>query len=323
VQALREPWVRALAALLLVVLLGVLFNADGAFFKLETQRDMLRDISRLAILACGMTIVILAAGIDLSVGSVLALSAVTFATLSIHQGWSAWTAIPATLAVGLACGLFSGALVARFRLQPFVATLAMMVLARGLAKAVSGGQKISTAVQQADGSFAYVSAPPVFELLGGRVLGDSVAVVSLVFLACVGVAWLLLSRLRWGRYVYAVGGNEEAARLAGVPVTGVKLMAYGSCGLFAAVAGICQAAEELQGDPEAGSTYELTAIAIVVIGGTHLTGGRGGVGLTLLGALTIGTLEKVLSINAVPESGRLVLTGAILIAAVLFQGARR
>jgi ribose transport system permease protein len=315
--------VRALAALLLVVLLGVWFNADGAFFKLETQRDMLRDISRLAILACGMTVVILAAGIDLSVGSVLALCAVTFATLSIHQGWSAWSAIPATLAVGLACGLASGGLVARFRLQPFVATLAMMVLARGLAKAVSGGQKVSTAVQQADGSYAYVAAPPVFELWGGRVLGESIAVVSLVFLACVAVAALLLSRLAWGRYVYAVGGNEEAARLAGVPVAGVKLMAYGLCGLFAAVAGICQAAEELQGDPEAGFTYELTAIAIVVIGGTHLMGGRGGVGLTLLGALTIGTLEKILSINAVPESGRLVLTGGILIGAVLFQGVRR
>jgi ribose transport system permease protein len=322
-KALREPWVRALVARLLVVALGILFNADGAFFKLETQRDMLRDISRIAILACGMTVVILAAGIDLSVGSVLALSAVTFATLSIHQGWSVWTAIPATLAVGLACGLLSGGLVARLRLQPFVATLAMMVLARGLAKAVSGGQKVSTAVQQADGSYSYVSAPPIFELLGGRVLGDSVAVVSLVFLACVGVAWVLLARLRWGRYVYAVGGNEEAARLAGVPVTGVKLMAYGLCGLFAAVAGICQAAEELQGDSEAGFTYELTAIAIVVIGGTHLMGGRGGVGLTLLGALTIGTLEKILSINAVPESGRLVLTGVILIAAVLFQKVRR
>lgn len=321
--SLGDPWVRALAALALVLLIGAVFNADEAFFKLDTHRDMFRHISRYAILACGMTLVILSGGIDLSVGSVLGLSAVSFAVFSIHWGWSAWLAIPLTASVGVACGLVSGSLIGRFRIQPFVATLAMMVFARGLAKLATGGKKVSTALPQPDGSYTYVPAPPVFDAINARVGGGEVAVVTLVFAACVLVCWVLLTRLRWGRYLYAVGGNEEAARLSGVPVLGTKLLAYGLCGFFSAVAGVCQAAEELQGDPEAGQTYELTAIAIVVIGGTNLMGGRGGIALTLLGAITIGYLEKILSINAVGEASRLMLTGAIIVAAVLLQGRRR
>jgi ribose transport system permease protein len=133
----------------------------------------------------------------------------------------------------------------------------------------------------------------------------------------------LCARHRVGRYFRAIGGNEEAARLSGVDVRGVKILAYVLSGLCAAVAGICQAAQEQQGDPEAGATYELTAIAMVVIGGTSLAGGRGGMGLTLLGVLTIGYLDKILSINAVPEASRLMLTGVIVIAAVFAQRSSR
>lgn len=303
--------------------MGAVFNADGAFFKADTHRDMFRHISRYAILACGMTLVIISGGIDLSVGSILGLSAVTFSIFSIRWGLSPWLAIPLCALVGLACGLASGGLIARFKIQPFIATLAMMVFARGLAKWVSGGQKISRAVQQPDGTYKYIDAPPIYDLLNAKVLGDNVAVVTLIFLASVLICWILLRKLRWGRYLYAIGGNEEAARLSGVSVFGMKLLAYGMAGFFSAVAGICQAAEEYQGDPEAGQTYELTAIAIVVIGGTNLMGGRGGIGLTLLGVMTIGYLEKILSINAVGEASRLMLTGAIIIGAVLFQKVRR
>ena len=123
--------------------------------------------------------------------------------------------------------------------------------------------------------------------------------------------------------MFAIGGNEEAARLSGVPVVMAKVAAYLFAGLLAAVAGLCQAAQEQQGDPEAGVGYELTAIAMVVIGGTSLMGGRGGIGLTIVGALTIGYLDKILSINAVPEAGRLMLTGVIVIAAVLAQRRKR
>ena len=123
---------------------------------------------------------------------------------------------------------------------------------------------------------------------------------------------------RWGRQLYAIGGNEKAARLSGVPVVWSRTWPT-RFRVLAAVAGICQAAQEQQGDPEAGTTYELTAIAIVVIGGTSLMGGRGGIGLTLIGTLTIGYLEKILSINAVPEAWRQILTGVIIVAAVLAQ----
>ena len=313
------PWIRALSALLFVFLLGLIFNADGAFFQWGTHRDMLRQISVIGMLACGMTLVIITAGIDLAVGSVLGLNAVLFALLCLRLGWPPLLAAGACLLVGLACGALAGTVIARFSMQPFIATLAMMVFARGLAKSISGGEKVSRAVLQPDGSYGYVDLPHFFQRIDYRVLGGNVAVVTLIFLACVVICWILLAKLRWGRYLYAVGANEEAARLSGVPTRLVKLLAYGLSGAFAAVAGICQAVQEQQGDPEAGATYELSAIAMVVIGGTSLMGGRGRIGFTLLGTLTIGYLEKILSINAVSEAGRLILTGIIIVAAVLLQ----
>ncbi len=375
-RVLAEPIARAALALLIIFVLGLVFHADGAFLKWGTHRDMLRQTSVYGILACGLTVVIISGGIDLSVGSVLGLAAVVFSILSIHWGWSPWVAVPAVLAVGAACGATSGAIVAdydlrarslalisaalaacaaamawsllswsgglvaaaflvclvavalalravsRVAVQPFIATLAMMVFARGLAKHLSGGKKISQYVQTESG-FEVVDLPRIYALIDSRILGDNLSVVTLIFLGCLALSWLLLARLRPGRFVYAIGGNEESARLSGVPVAATKILAYGLCGAFSAVAGICQAAQETQGDPEAGAGYELSAIAIVVIGGTSLMGGKGGVLLTLLGTLTIGYLEKILSINAVGESLRLMLTGAIVVGAVLFQATRR
>ena len=322
-RAAGSPAGRALLALVLVLAMGILFHADGAFFKLGTHRDALRQASVFGILACGMTLVIITGGIDLAVGSILGLAAVCFSLMSIHWAWTPWLAVPLCLAVGAACGGVSGTLAAGFRVQPFIATLAMMVFARGLTKYVSGGMKISTAVQNPDGTYRYVDVPEIFRRIDSRILGDNLSMVTVIFLVCIAVTWIALARHRWGRELYAIGGNEEAARLSGVPVTRAKIMAYAASGLMASVAGICQAAQEQQGDPEAGSTYELTAIAIVVIGGTNLMGGRGGIGLTLIGTLTIGYLEKILSINAVPEAGRLMLTGVIIVAAVLAQRRRR
>jgi len=318
-SALASPAGRAFLALLLVLAAGAIFNADGAFFKIGTHRDTLRQASVYGMLACGMTLVIVSGGIDLAVGSLVALAAVCAGKMAIHWNWPWWQVVPGCLAVGLTCGAVSGWVTATLRVQPFIATLSMMVLARGLAKFASGGMKVSTAVQNPDGSYRYVDVPPLFRAIDHRILGGNLSVVTVIFLVCVALAWLALSRHRWGRYLYAIGGNEEASRLSGVPVTGAKICAYAASGLFAAVAGLCQAAQEQQGDPEAGSGYELTAIAMVVIGGTSLMGGRGGIGLTLFGVLTIGYLDKILSINAVPEAGRLVLTGIIIVAAVLTQ----
>ena len=319
---LTRPAARALLALALILAVGAVFNANGAFFRWDTHRDMLRHISRFGILACGMTLVIISGGIDLAVGSILGLTAVVSALMMIHWQWHPLVAVPLCLLMGAAGGAVSGGLIARFRIQPFIATLAMMVFARGAAKYISGGQKIAQGVQTESG-YEFLPLPKFFELLNAKILMDNVAVVTLVFLGCLAVSWMVLERLRVGRHLYAIGGNETAARLSGVPVSWAKVFAYAMSGLFAAVAGVCQAAQETQGDPEAGVSYELTAIAIVVIGGTSLTGGRGGMILTLLGTLTIGYLEKILSINAVSEAGRLMLTGAIIVSAVLFQRGRR
>ena len=317
---LHTPLIRALLALVLVVALGAIFSAHGAFFRWATHRDMLRQVSVFGILACGLTPLIISGGIDLSVGSVLGLGAVLAAQLAIRLGEPGGLVLLGVLSVGAIAGLISGAIVTRFKAQPFIASLAVMVVARGVAKWLSGGEKVSRAIAQADGSFAYATLPAIFSQLSRKIWGGNVAMVTLVFLGAALLTWILLARLHHGRYLYAIGGNEVAAHFSGVPVVRTKLLAYAWSGLFATLAGLCQAAQEEQGDPEAGIGYELTAIAIVVIGGTSLAGGRGGLGLTLLGALTIGYLEKILSINAVPEASRLMLTGAIIVAAVLLQG---
>jgi ribose transport system permease protein len=316
---LERPALRALVPLFAVLLIGSAFHAEGAFFAWQTHRALLREIAVPGILACGMTVVIITAGIDLAVGSVLALSAVTFALVSMHLGWPAMLALAVVLVIGASAGALSGTFVAAFRLQPFIVTLATMVFARGLAKELSGGQKVSSYFRDASGEFVAVPMPAVWSTLDSRVLADSVSVVTLVFVTCALATYVVLDRLRIGRYLRAIGGSFEAARLSGVPVKGTLIFAYALSGLFAAVAGICQAAQETQGDPETGLGYELDAIAMVVLGGTSLSGGRGGIGLTLVGALTLGYLQKVLSLNAYSSEARLMLTGAILIAAVLFQ----
>ena len=318
-----SPVARALLALLFMLLIGCVFNAGGAFFHWSVHRDMLRQVSTFGILAAGMTIVIITAGIDLSVSSVLALAAVSFAYLTLPRGWPALLAIPAVLAGGAALGAASGALVARMRIQPFIVTLAMMVFARGLAKVVSGGEKITNYVPGPGGTEHVIPLPRIFGMIDHRILGGELSIVTIVFAVCVLLTWVLLSRLRLGRYFYAVGGNQEAARLSAVPIGWTLVAAYAFSGLLAAVAGICQAAQEMQGDPETGMGYELDAIAMVVIGGTTLAGGKGSVVLTLIGVLTIGYLQKILSLNAAPEATRLMLTGGIIICAVLFQRGRR
>ena len=247
------PATRALLALVLVLVIGCIFNADGAFYKIGTHRDALRQASVFGILACGMTLVIISGGIDLAVGSMLALASVSFSLMTIHWGWSPWLAFPLTLCIGMLCGAMSGGAAAWFGIQPFIATLAMMVFARGLAKTVSGGMKVSTALRNDDGTYRYVDVPAIFRFIDSRILGGNVSVVTVIFLVCALVTWIVLTRHRWGRQIYAIGGNEEAARLSGVPVAWTKLLAYAASGLLAGVAGICQAAQEQQGDPEAGA----------------------------------------------------------------------
>ncbi len=319
-----KAWVRALLALAIILIIGCIFSANGTFFRWSAHRDMLRQSSVYGMLACGLTLVIITGGIDLGVGSVVAAVGVPYSILLMARGESPRFVVPICLAIGIACGVWNGFLIGKFKFQPFIATLAMMTFARGFAKYISGGRKVMNATFNDDGTFVYNSTfPPLTEWLNSRILDNNLAIVTIIMLICMLITFIVLSKLVWGRYIYSIGGNEEAARLSGVPVLATKMLTYGLCGFFCAVAGICQAAQEYQGDPEAGTGYELTAIGMVVIGGTSMTGGRGGVGLTLIGVLTMGYLDKILSLNAVNEASRLMLTAVIIIVAILFQSARR
>jgi ribose transport system permease protein len=318
-EFLASPISKALLALVLIIILGVVFNAQGSFFLAGTHRDTLRQASVYGILACGMTLVIISGGIDLAVGSVTGLTAVLFAIFTIWFDFPAWLAILLCIGIGCIAGLASGTLIAKAKLQPFIATLAMYTFARGLARLITDGKKVSTYIQDSTGNFIIKELPKIFTQIDTRILDGSINVVTIIFLVCLIITWILLSKHKWGREIYALGGNEEAARLSGVPVNISKILVYTYCGMLSAIAGICVAAQTQQGDPGAGTGYELTAIAMTVIGGTSMAGGRGGIGLTLLGILTIAYMEKILSINAVPEALRLMITGVIIVVAVLAQ----
>lgn len=310
---------RSFMALLFIIALGSIFNAKGAFFEFNTHRDLLRQVSVYGILAMGMTVVIISGGIDLSVGSILGLSSVFFSLLTIHHNYSAFIAIVLTLLLALSIGGLSGWLIHQFKIQPFIATLSMMVFARGLAKFISDGQKISQAVQVESGEFIYKDIPAIFNFLDAKIFSNNIAVVTVIFISITLIIFPILKYHRFGRGLLAIGGNEETSRLSGINVGAIKIKAYLISALLACIAGICQAAQEQQGDPEAGNSYELNAIAMAVIGGNSLAGGNGGIPQTFVGVLAIGYLEKILSINAVPESTRLMVTGGIIIIAVLFQ----
>ena len=196
---------RALIALLSVVVLGLIFNADGAFFKIGTHRDALRQASVFGILAVGMTVVIITGGIDLSVGSILAVSAVLFSLFTIHFDWPSWIAVLASIGVGAILGAISGFLISVAKLQPFIATLAMMTFARGLAKYITGGQKISTYITNADGEVIIKELPGVFKTIDSRIFGGNLAIVSIIFLFCLAIAWVLLAKHKWWRELFSIG----------------------------------------------------------------------------------------------------------------------
>jgi ribose/xylose/arabinose/galactoside ABC-type transport system permease subunit len=258
------------------------------------------------ILAVGMTLVILTGGIDLSIGSVVALAGVSAAYVA---GVNGALALPAALAVGLGVGAITGVLVAGFRVAPFVVTLAGLTVARGVAFLLTGGRSVG-------------SLPEGFTFLGQAVpLGLPLPVWILAFVVAAG--HFLLARTILGRQIYAVGGNPEASWLAGVPVQAVLLAVYLLNGLLAGLAGAILAARLGAGIPNSGQLYELDVIAAVVVGGTSLTGGRGGVLGSLLGALFIGTLNNGLNLSGVDPYLQKIVLGVVILAAVLIDSAGR
>lgn len=229
------------------------------FLTIDNLMNILRQTSVNAVIAMGMTFVILTAGIDLSVGSILAFTGAVCASL-VAADASLWVALPATLALGAALGAANGVVIALGGVQPFIATLVGMTVLRGATLVYTDGRPITT------------MSDPFWAIGGEYVVGIPVPVLiaALAFIVC----WFALSHLRFGRYVYAVGGNEQVTRLAGISTTRVKIIVYAISGLLAALAGIILTARLESAQPTAGTAYELDAIAAVVLGGTSLMGGR-------------------------------------------------
>jgi ribose transport system permease protein len=313
VLAKRAEVSRAFAAAVLVSPGG--YNWPS-FLKASNLVNIANQIAVIAILAAGMTLVIVTGGIDLSVGSLIALSAVV-ATLLIREWGGAEEAGALAMVLGclgavLVCaavGTFSGLMVTEFAVPPFIVTLAMMLVASGLAFELSQGQS----VYQLPDSFNWLGMRA--DLLG---IPNPVVLMALVYLA----AHVLMTQTTLGRYIYAVGGNAEAARLAGVPVRGVLLFVYATCGALAGVGGVVLASRYKSGSPTYGQGDELTVIAAVVVGGTSLRGGQGKVLGTLIGAFIIAVIQNGMNLVGVTSYRQRIILGLVILGAVLLDTLR-
>ncbi|MGC5016201.1 ABC transporter permease [Streptosporangium sp. DT93] len=315
---------RAFIALaVLIVVFGLL---SDSFLTVPNLITMTKHVAINAVIALGMLLVILKGGIDLSVGSIVGLSGVVAGELlqGLNLGFvdmlaypPVWGVIVLCIAVGMLVGLVNGILVTRFKVAPFIATLGMLYVARGLALLISGG----TTYPNLAGSPQLGNTG--FDLLGsGRPLGLPTSIWIMIVLAV--VVTLVLVKTPFGRWLYATGGNERAAELSGVPVDRVKTAVYVISGACAAIAGLIIASELTSAAPQAGETYELNAIAAVVIGGAALSGGRGTVRGTLVGAFVIGFLADGLVILGVSTFWQILIKGAVIILAVMLdQGQQR
>jgi ribose transport system permease protein len=286
----------------LVLLSGALWIATPHFLTVSNLLNVAEQSSIIGIIAVGMTFVIITGGIDLSVGSIVALSGVAMAT-SLHAGAELPLAMLVGLGTGTACGAMNGLLITIGRLPPFIATLGMMSVARGVALMITDGRPIS-------------GFPEALRVLAtGEVLGIPAPVV--IMLVIYGLAHLVLGRTKLGRYTYAIGGNEEAALLSGVNVRLYKTMVYAIGGLLSAVTSLLLVARLNSAQPIAGIMYELDAIAAVVIGGASLLGGEGSVVGTLIGALIMAVLRNGLNLLGVSSYVQQVAIGSVIIIAVL------
>ncbi|MCG8508077.1 MAG: ribose ABC transporter permease [Rhodospirillales bacterium] len=290
----------------LVILMALVSIASPSFLSVDNLLNILRQTSINAIIAMGMTFVILTAGIDLSVGSILAFAGAICASL-IAADQPLLVAVFTTLAVGAALGATSGSVVSFFGVQPFIATLVGMTMIRGAVLVYSDGRPIST------GDFDV--AESFYQIGGGYVAGIPIPVI--IAFAIFGICWYVLNHTRVGRYVYAIGGNEHVAKLAGVNVSAVKISVFAISGALSALAGIILTARLESAQPTAGLAYELDAIAAVVLGGTSLMGGRGRISGTLIGALIIGVLNNALNIMDVSSYYQMIAKGAVILLAVV------
>jgi ribose transport system permease protein len=313
----RDVWARFQSLIALAVMVGLMTLLSDRFLTQENTLNILRQISINLCLSIGMTLVILTGGIDLSVGSVLAVSGVVMAgllkngipleTQNILVEFTVFGAVLAGLLVGFLLGLFNGLVITRLKVPPFVATLGMLSIARGLTNLWTGG-------------FPITGLGKTFGFFGtGRWCGVPMPV--WISGALVAVFAVFLRHTRWGRYIYAVGGNERAALLSGLSTDRVKWLVYSLAGTLSAVAGLIATARIDSATPSAGFGYELDSIAAVVIGGTSLSGGRGSVLGTVLGCLIIGVLNNGLNLLSVSPFWQQVVKGLVILVAVAIDRA--
>lgn len=289
-------------------MIAVVSSLNPNFFNIDNFLNIFRQTSINAIIAIGMTFVILIAGIDLSVGSVLALSGAVAASL-ISKDISVYIVVPLILCFGAGLGLVNGALVAFGKVQAFMATLIMMLMLRGLTMIYTNGRPITTGFSDNADTFSSIGT--------GFIWGIPVPVWLMLLLF--GIGWYVLSQTRIGRYIYALGGNESATALSGININRVKLFVFAVSGLLAALAGLIVTARLGSAQPTAGSGYELDAIAAVVVGGTSLMGGKGRIFGTLIGALIIGFLSNALNLLNIDSYYQLVAKALVILAAVILD----
>jgi ribose transport system permease protein len=299
-----DPRLLGLAGVLVVLCLVGQFTRPELFFTESNISTILRLAAAIGVVSVGMTFVIISGGIDLSVGSMVGLAGVWLTTLAT-QSYGPWVMVLCGLAVGLGCGLVNGVLVAYGKVVPFIATLAMYVSARGLAERISGRRTQVVADQDFLAFFrgAFLGIPTLIWLF------------ALVF----AVGWVVLNRTTFGRRTYAVGGNAEASRLAGINVKRHLALVYGVAGLCCGIAALMVVARTTAGASTNGMFYELDAIAAVVIGGTLLTGGRGSLIGTLVGVLIFTVLSNIFTLNNLDTDIQNIAKGVIIVLAVLLQ----
>lgn len=297
---------KSIISLILFSAIVTLINPN--FLSISNILNVLRQTSVNAIIAAGMTFVILTGGIDLSVGSVLGLAGAIGATL-VTGGQNIVVVVIAALLIGAVIGAVNGVVISKGKVQAFIATLAMMTLARGYTLVFTDGRPIGVEASGTADIFGAIGSGYLFGI------PIPIYITAVVFIS----AYYILKHTRFGRYIYAMGGNEEATKLSGINVDQVKIYVYALSGALAALAGIIVTARLSSAQPQAGSGYELDAIAAVVLGGTSLSGGTGNIFGTIVGALIIGILNNSLNLMNVSSYYQLLAKGLVILIAVLLD----
>lgn len=306
------PILVTLAVCVILYVAGAIAFYQNNFLSLPVLELLFSSKAPLGIMSVGMTFVILAGGIDLSVGSVMALSTMTVAMLVAVAHVSPWVAIAAALAAGAAVGLLNGALIQFFEMPPFLVTLGTLFLARGIALVMNHTNRIPLDTQ----TYPFFRSFTLLRLNLGIV---SIYFRSLMLIGLVILGVIVARATRFGRNIYALGGGEQASILMGLPVARTKILVYTISGMLAALAGVVMLSDSPAGDPTIGMGWELDAIAAVVIGGTLLTGGVGSVAGTLLGVLIISLIEQIITNSGADASRARILNGLLLFGFIALQ----